>query len=168
MLRGRTDLDPADFVRQADTAMYAAKQAGAEVRLFDDVLLTESDEKRDLRRALPLAISDDELVVHHQPIVDLTSHRVIGFEALTRWRQPDGSLLMPDIFIPTAEESGLIGDVGELVARKAARDLVVWQRRHHDTDAVVAINASPENSTVPATPIASHSPPKRPGSIPTT
>ena len=53
MLRGRTDLDPADFVRQADTAMYAAKQAGAEVRLFDDVLLTESDEKRDLRRALP-------------------------------------------------------------------------------------------------------------------
>ena len=75
---------------------------------------------------------------------------------------------MPDMFIPTAEESGLIGEVGELVARKAAQDLVVWQRRHHDTDAVVAINASPENSTVPATPIASHSPPKRQGSIPTT
>ena len=86
---------------------------------------------------------DDELVVHHQPIVDLTSRQVIGFEALTRWRQPDGTLLMPDMFIPTAEESGLIGEVGELVARKAAQDLVVWQRRHHDTDAVVAINASP-------------------------
>ena len=143
MLRGRTDLDPAAFVRQADTAMYAAKQAGAEIRLFDDELLTESDEKRDLRRALPHAISDDELVVHHQPIVDLTSRRVTGFEALTRWRQSDGTLLMPDMFIPAAEESGLIGEVGELVARKAARDLVVWQRRHHDTGAIVAINASP-------------------------
>jgi EAL domain-containing protein (putative c-di-GMP-specific phosphodiesterase class I) len=149
MLRGRTDLNPADFVRQADTAMYAAKKAGAEVRLFEDNLLTESDEKRDLRRALPSAISADELVVHHQPIVELSSRRVIGFEALTRWRQPDGTLLMPDMFIPTAEENGLIGEVGELVTRKAARDLVVWQRRHHDTDATVAINASPRELNRP-------------------
>ena len=129
--------------RRSRPAGSAAGPASAEVRLFDDDLLTESDEKRNLRRALPHAISDDELVVHHQPIVDLTSHRVIGFEALTRWRQPDGTLLMPDMFIPTAEESGLIGEVGELVARKAAQDLVVWKRRHHETDAIVAINASP-------------------------
>ncbi|MEO0494069.1 MAG: bifunctional diguanylate cyclase/phosphodiesterase, partial [Actinomycetota bacterium] len=149
MLRGRTDLAADAFVRQADAAMYAAKEAGAEIRLFDDDLLAEADVKRDLRRALPLAIRRDEFVVHHQAFVALPSRRVVGFEALTRWRQADGSLLMPDAFIPVAEEGGLIADLGDLVARKAAQDLAIWRQRHRDTDAIVAINASPRELARP-------------------
>ena len=149
MLRGRTDLDPDDFVRQADAAMYAAKTAGADVRLFDDDLLAEADEKRDLRRALPHAIRDDEFVVHHQPLISLPSREVVGFEALTRWTRSDGSLLMPDTFIPVAEESGLIGDLGDLVARKATLDLAAWRQQHRRPDAVIAINASPRELARP-------------------
>ncbi|MEM8705715.1 MAG: bifunctional diguanylate cyclase/phosphodiesterase [Actinomycetota bacterium] len=149
MLRGRTDLDPDDFVRQADAAMYAAKTAGAEVRLFDDDLLAAADEKRDLRRALPQAIRSDEFVVHHQPFVALSSRRVVGFEALTRWALDDDGLLMPDVFIPVVEESGLVGDFGDLIARKAMLDLALWQERHDDREAVVAINASPRELTRP-------------------
>jgi EAL domain-containing protein (putative c-di-GMP-specific phosphodiesterase class I) len=93
----------------------------------------------DLRRA----IERQEWVIHYQPIVDLATRRLSGFEALARWRHPGRGLVMPDLFIPTAEETGLIRPLGMWVLREACRQMRAWHDKYPDQPPLgIAVNLS--------------------------
>jgi diguanylate cyclase len=115
------------LVRDADTAMYRAKDGGRRRAVAYDRSMGEHVRQRvELDRALRLALAGDELDVAFQPIVKLASGRLVGFEALARWQRPDGPC-PPDVFIPIAEENGLIGQLGEAVLTRALDQLCRWR-----------------------------------------
>jgi len=116
------------LIRDADAAMYHAKQRGrARFELFDDRmrerLMRRLGAEKDLRRA----IENDEFRLFYQPIVSLSDGTITGAEALIRWLHPDRGLLPPGDFIPLAEESGLIVDLGDWVIRNACQQIAIWQ-----------------------------------------
>lgn len=116
------------LIRSADLAMYSVKDKGKNSFEFFDESMNENTNarlliERDLRRAL----ADDHLVVCYQPQVNATTEKVVGFEALIRWRHPDNGVMYPGEFIPVAEETGLIIDVGNFVLDTACRDLKNWR-----------------------------------------
>jgi diguanylate cyclase (GGDEF)-like protein len=108
------------LVRNADMAMYAAKQAGrARVEIFDESLRRVALSKLSIEAELRTAIRDGELVVHYQPVVDLESRRTVAFEALVRWEHPQRGLLLPEQFIEICEEANLVVPLGSLVLHDA-------------------------------------------------
>jgi diguanylate cyclase (GGDEF)-like protein/PAS domain S-box-containing protein len=120
--------DPQDLLRDADIAMYHAKQKGpARFQLFDlalrDVAQARFDMEADLRRA----IDRRELRLVFQPIVELESGRIRGFEALLRWRRPNGAVVTPLDFVALAEQTGLIVPIGQWVLHEASRYAKAWQ-----------------------------------------
>jgi diguanylate cyclase (GGDEF)-like protein len=121
-------VDPADLIRDADVAMYRAKQRGrGRVEVFDAKLYREAVERLDAESALRQAVADDAFELHYQPIVRLPDRSVLGVEALVRWRrEPDGPLVPPGEFIPLAEDTGLIVPIGEIVLRRAIAQTVDW------------------------------------------
>ena len=113
-----------ELLRDADTAMYAAKSLGkGRVRLFDRGMPGHASRGRELGTALARALDDDELFLEYQPIVDLRSRSRYGLEALVRWNHPQLGRLMPAEFIPLAEENRLIRRLGDWVLRRACADL---------------------------------------------
>ena len=122
---GRSAIATADaLLRDADTAMYAAKSLGnGRVKLFDRRMDEPISRRRDLRAALERALTEGGLVVEYQPIVDLATGVTRGLEALVRWDHPQLGRLLPADFIPLAEESGLIGPLGDWVLHRACEDL---------------------------------------------
>jgi diguanylate cyclase (GGDEF)-like protein len=115
-------------LRQADTAMRKAKEAGGNTHAFYQGGLTERHTQRlSLESRLRRAIDQDRFVLHYQPIVDLDSATPVGVEALVRWPQDDGSVLAPDAFIPLAEETGLMEPLGRLVFEAACRQARAWE-----------------------------------------
>jgi len=131
--------DAQDLIRRADIALYHAKEAGRnQFAIFgqhmDDLIRTRRDLERDLRTALE---TGDEIAVHYQPIY-ASNARLIGVEALTRWRHPTKGLVQPDTFISIAEEAGLIDRLGEIVMSTALTDAKKWP------ELIVAVNASPK------------------------
>jgi diguanylate cyclase (GGDEF)-like protein len=119
-----------DVLRDADLAMYQAKAEGpGRYRVFDrtmhEAAVARLHQEADLRQAL----EKGELEVHYQPIVALVSRAIDGFEALVRWRHPVHGLLLPNAFIPVAEETGLITEIDRWVLREASRRVVAWQQR---------------------------------------
>jgi diguanylate cyclase (GGDEF)-like protein len=133
-----------DLLRDADIAMYQAKQRGrGRVEIFDESLSSALELRVRTEQDLRHAIQADELVVFYQPIVEAGTLRVTGFEALVRWQHPTRGLLSPDQFIPVAEESGLIVPLGAAVLMQACRQLARWQHDRPDSDRLrMSVNVS--------------------------
>jgi diguanylate cyclase (GGDEF)-like protein/PAS domain S-box-containing protein len=125
---GRGTRNPEELLREADTAMYRAKDEGCNYCVFDPAMHDRAVNRLELENDLRRAMEEDEFVVHYQPIVDLQTGKLWGFEALVRWEHPQRGLLNPDEFVPVAEESGLVLPMGELVLGEACRRAVEWQR----------------------------------------
>jgi diguanylate cyclase (GGDEF)-like protein/PAS domain S-box-containing protein len=116
------------LLRNADTAMYRAKQLGKRrAVVFEPYMHTASFDRLELRADLARALETDQFMAHYQPIVDLETHQIVGCEALIRWQHPHRGLLSPAIFVPLAEETGLIGPMGEWMLERACRDLAEWR-----------------------------------------
>jgi diguanylate cyclase (GGDEF)-like protein/PAS domain S-box-containing protein len=131
--------EPSHLMKKADLALYRAKSEGRNgYSLFDAQLAADADARHQLERDLREAICGDELEVHYQPIIDASTRKPCGAEALARWRHRQGGFVPASQFIPHAEETGLIIPIGELVLRKACADAAGWPRHIK-----VAINLSP-------------------------
>ncbi|MGA2322008.1 MAG: EAL domain-containing protein [Solirubrobacteraceae bacterium] len=130
------------LLRDADAAMYNAKAAGrGRFELFDNEMHARVLDRVRTESALRAALANDEgIYVHYQPLVSLRSGQIVGAEALARWRHPDWGPLSPMEFIPVAEDSGLIHELGAQVMRRAARECAAWQ---DDADfAGITVNVS--------------------------
>ncbi len=122
-------VEATDLMRHADQAMYHAKQVRNQYRYFTPELHTTAVVRQQLTSELREALSRNQFEVHYQPIVDLTSGSINKAEALVRWRHPIRGLLTAEAFIPAAESSGLINDLGDWIFREAAQWVLERQRR---------------------------------------
>jgi diguanylate cyclase (GGDEF)-like protein/PAS domain S-box-containing protein len=131
-----------ELLSGADTAMYVAKARGkGRFEFFEPRMRAVAVERSGLRTDLEWALQREELVIHYQPVVDITTGVVRGFEALLRWRHPKRGLLGPGEFIDLAEETGLIVAIGGWVLRRACDQAVQWRRRT-GRDLTMAVNVS--------------------------
>jgi diguanylate cyclase (GGDEF)-like protein len=134
----RRGLTPAEVLRRADLAMYQAKAAAErEAVLYHPSLETGALEKKQIEKALRRAIETAELTVVYQPIVRASDFSIVALEALVRWNSPEFGTISPTLFVPVAEEAGLIHDVGRFVLRQVCEDFWRW------SDMRVTVNISP-------------------------
>ncbi len=118
-----------DLIRNADAALYHSQKAGGNVFSFYSPKMNEASVERLMTKSkLKRAFERDELLVHYQPKYNLETGEVFGAEALVRWELPERGLILPSDFIPIAEDSGLIIDIGEWVLDKVCEDFRIWQR----------------------------------------
>ena len=145
----KTEAD--DLLAHADAAMYAAKAQGkARHAVFDPSMRVRARSRLEMEAELRTAIDGDALELHYQPIVELASKRIVGFEALVRWRHPEHGLIQPNAFIPLAEETGLIVPLGREVTRSACRQLRAWiDAGSCRGDLTVSVNVSPRQAVEP-------------------
>jgi diguanylate cyclase (GGDEF)-like protein len=139
VLAGGQNWSTEDLIKSADLALYRAKSEGGGIfRFFEAGMDEEMRFRRQLEVDLRGALAKEELELFYQPLVHVGSGRVSGFEALIRWRHPVRGLVSPAVFIPLAEEIGLIKPIGAWVLRRACADAALWP------DGVkVAVNLSP-------------------------
>ncbi|MGE4545369.1 MAG: EAL domain-containing protein [Pedobacter sp.] len=119
--------DGTSLIRNADIAMYRAKSAGNNFAFYSPDMNRQIVETMELESALRLALEREEFCLHYQPKVDLASGRITGCEALIRWQHPCRGMVSPADFIPLAEETGLIVDIGNWVLMEACRQAKAWQ-----------------------------------------
>jgi diguanylate cyclase (GGDEF)-like protein len=118
-----------ELLRDADIAMYAAKKAGrARYEVFHRGMREQTLQRTRLEHQLTRAVELGEIDVFYQPIIDLNTDRIIALEALARWQHPEDGPIPPAVFIPVAEESGLIREIGRDVLRQACRTVQQWRR----------------------------------------
>lgn len=133
----------ADLVRNADAAMDTAKTTGRDqVCGYVRAMTEEASARFEMERGLRKALENNELELHYQPIIEVASRQTTGVEALVRWRHPELGLIPPDRFIPLAEQSGLIVQVGHWVLNEACRQMAQWQNEGM-APRRVAVNLSP-------------------------
>jgi diguanylate cyclase (GGDEF)-like protein len=133
-----------EVLQDAHAAAFQARQrGGGRPAIFESAHRQELLERMDVAAALRHAVPGGELRLHYQPTVDLRTGRVVGAEALVRWQRPGEGLLLPLRFLPVAEQTGLIAEVGQWVLRAACAQLVSWQRTPLlDPDFVLSVNLS--------------------------
>ncbi|MGB3721264.1 MAG: EAL domain-containing protein [Pacificimonas sp.] len=130
---------PDGLTRNADLALYAAKDAGrGQHRFFEPSMLDASESRRRMLADLKDALEQGQFSVHYQPIVSAETETLVAYEALLRWRHPELGNISPDVFIPLAEDAGLIPEIGGWVLRTACEAALNW-----DDDVVIAVNVSP-------------------------
>ncbi|MBX5461335.1 MAG: EAL domain-containing protein [Steroidobacteraceae bacterium] len=125
----RDGTDMGELLRRSDTAMYQAKDRGRNnFQLFSPVMDHKLKERIAVEASLRAAIEQQQLDVHYQPIIDIESHRVMGLEALLRWKHPMHGFVAPGRFIRVAEETGLIVPIGEFVLDRVMQDAATWRQ----------------------------------------
>lgn len=137
----RDDKDFDALMRNADTAMYQAKESGRNTyRFYSEKMNLDAQEQMFLHGGMRTALKDNEFILYYQPQIDLDGERTVGVEALLRWQHPEMGMIPPSRFIPLAERSGLIIPIGEWVLLEACKQGRVW----HDQgkDLMVAVNLS--------------------------
>jgi diguanylate cyclase (GGDEF)-like protein len=138
-----------ELVRSADLALYAAKGAGrGQYRFYSSDLHSHAEEMRQLEEDMRDALAEGQMRLAYQPVIALEGNIIAGFEALLRWDHPERGPISPALFIPIAEETGLIGALGEWALRQACIEAASWE-----TKARVAVNVSPiqfANANLPA------------------
>ena len=141
----------AAVLRDADLAMYRAKSLGkSRCEMFDPIMHEAAMVRLTLEADLRRALRNDEFVLQYQPIVDLATRQVAGFEALVRWQRPDGQVIRPDEFIHVAEETGLIVFLGAWVLRESCRQLSAWDAGFPGCKPLtMSVNASPREFKEP-------------------
>jgi diguanylate cyclase (GGDEF)-like protein/PAS domain S-box-containing protein len=142
-----------ELLRDAEIAMYRAKQAGkARCEVFDPAMHSTALQRLRLETELRRGIENGELLVYYQPIVSLSTGRIIGFEALSRWRTSDG-LIPPSEFIPVADETGLILPLNRALLREASQQLRKWQSQFEcDPPLTMSVNLAPKQFNQPGLP----------------
>lgn len=131
--------DSITLMANADAALYRAKRQGrGTVQFFASDMDRQLRESRALLQQLRTAVADNELELHYQPQAEGTERKVVGFEALLRWNHPTRGLLPPSLFVPLAEESGMIVEIGEWALRSACAEAATWKH-----DLRLAVNLSP-------------------------
>jgi diguanylate cyclase (GGDEF)-like protein/PAS domain S-box-containing protein len=143
-------IQAADLMRDAEIAMYRAKQSGkARCEVFDSAMHSTAVRRLKLETDLRLGMERGELIVYYQPIVSLASGRIVGFEALSRWQRPEG-LVSPAEFIPIADETGLILPMNRNLLLEACRQLRTWQKQFEcDPPLTMSVNISPRQFALP-------------------
>jgi len=132
-----TDLE--QLIKNADLAMYGAKANGRRTyRFFEPAMDARAKAKLTMEQDLRQALADGGFEIHYQPLVDLQRDRVTGCEALLRWRHPERGMISPAEFIPVAEDTGLINELGDWVLRTACAEAVTWPDHIR-----IAVNVSP-------------------------
>ena len=134
-----------ELLRNADMAMYNAKNGGkGRHASYLPEMHTRARHRQELVAALTLAAEQDQIDVHYQPIVDLASGTMVAVEALARWDHPAQGMLHPSAFIPLAEETGLMGQIGHNVLREACARVASWQRSFHGMENLrINVNLAP-------------------------
>jgi diguanylate cyclase (GGDEF)-like protein len=124
---------PEDLLRDADAAMYRAKERGRGCcEIFDEAMRARAQDRHEIENTLHRAVSREELRVFYQPVISLYDGECIGVEALVRWQHPDRGLLAPGEFIPLAEETGLVVPMGRWILKAAAAQAAEWQRAQRE------------------------------------
>ncbi len=135
-------IDSETLIKNADAAMYCAKENGRNVfRFFTEEMNAQVVERLTLEHGMRLAMDNKELFLMYQPQIDIASGRIVGVEALLRWRHPQLGLVPPDRFIRVAENSGLIVPVGEWVLRTACEEARKWQDRNLEVSVAANVSA---------------------------
>jgi diguanylate cyclase (GGDEF)-like protein len=118
-----------DLIVHADLALYSAKkQGGGNFSFFSDELRQELEHRKQLERDLKVAIAEETFSVYFQPQVSLTNGAITGVEALVRWKHPERGMISPGEFIPVAEKSGLMAEIGRIIVRKAIQEAAAWHQ----------------------------------------
>ncbi|MEZ0493683.1 putative bifunctional diguanylate cyclase/phosphodiesterase [Kineococcus sp. TBRC 1896] len=139
----RDEADASKLLRRADAALYRAKEGGkARSELFDERMQAQAVDSLQTEDDLAVAVAQGQLRLHYQPIIDLRDGHVTGVEALLRWEHPRRGLLQPADFVPLAERSGLIVEIGKWVIDEAWRTLEHWYATIEDCHLTIAVNVS--------------------------
>lgn len=134
--------DVENLMKNADLAMYSAKNQGRNsYQLFSPSMSTSNTEKMNLENSLRKVLSNNELRLFYQPVIDISTGMIMGVEALIRWKHPDYGEILPARFILLAEENGLIIPIGEWVLRTACSQAVIWQKAGY-SPARISVNLS--------------------------
>jgi diguanylate cyclase (GGDEF)-like protein/PAS domain S-box-containing protein len=140
----RDGADVGELLKHADTAMYQAKERGRNnVQMFSPLMNKKLNHRVAMEEALREAIRLKQLDVHYQPVVDLRSRKIVGLEALLRWRHPTHGMIPPDRFIPVAEETGQIVPLGNFVLHRAFQAMESW-RKAGIALVPMSVNVSPQ------------------------
>ncbi len=134
-----------DLLRDADIAMYRAKRKGSgHTEVFDEKMHAHAVEILKIETELRRAVERKEFCIHLQPIISIKDNQIIGFESLVRWNSPERGLVYPDEFIPIAEETGLINEIGFWVLQESCRQIKLWNEGYPEHKSLyVSVNLSP-------------------------